>query len=354
MRDRRERVHGPYKRGNKWRVITVGAGGESDRCTESFETEAEAREYIAITERRIAAAAVEVRTMTAAVDAFIGAQTARIAEGEVGAPAVERYEYHLRKTLKLATEGHLDLRRLTPAYAKRLYDARTGAVDTHRNGLAVAKMFGNWCVSKGWLKVNPFAGIKGRGRRRFGKPQLRVDESRTFLLKCLELAPHDEGAVIAIGYLLLGTRAAELLDRQVRDVDDGGRLLWIPKAKSEAGKRQLEIPDVLAAHLLRLATGRPALAPLFQACAHRARRQDWAREQLTRLCKLAGVPRVTPHGLRGTQGTLAKEAGATSQLVAVALGHASPAITERAYLDKQRSEAADRRAALRVLAGGRS
>src|SRR5690348_16626058 len=136
MRERRERVHGPYRRTNKWRVIIVGTGSEGDRGTHSFETESEAHEFIAITQRRIDAAAAEVRTMTAAVDAFIAEQDRRIGEGEIGAPAVERYEYHLRKTLKLATEGHLDLRRLTPAYGKRLYDQRTGAVDTHRNGLA--------------------------------------------------------------------------------------------------------------------------------------------------------------------------------------------------------------------------
>jgi integrase len=50
---------------------------------------------------------------------------------------------------------------------------------------------------------------------------------------------------------------------------------------------------------------------------------------------------------------MGRELGNTSQQVADLLGHASPAITDRAYIDGQRAAAADRRAALLVLDGGR-
>jgi len=159
--------------------------------------------------------------------------------------------------------------------------------------------------------------------------------------------------VLALAYLLLGARAGEVVLRQVRDLDDGGRLLWIPDSKTEAGRRQLEVPDVLVPHLVQLTGRRLPAAPLFAHAATRKRAQDWAREQVTRICKLAGVPRVTPHGLRGTAATIAREAGATSQLVAATLGHASPAITEVVYNDSGRAQAALRRTALRVLEGGR-
>jgi hypothetical protein len=79
--------------------------------------------------------------------------------------------------------------------------------------------------------------------------------------------------------------------------------------------------------------GRSPQASLFAHAARRARAQDWAREQVTRICKLAGVPRVTPQGLRGTLATMGREVGNTSQQVADMLGHASPAITERSYID---------------------
>jgi hypothetical protein len=119
---------------------------------------------------------------------------------------------------------------------------------------------------------------------------------------------------------------------------------------SSSSELEARTSDVLAPHLIRLASGRPARAPLFARAAKRERATDWAREQVWRLCKLAGIPRVTPQGLRGTHSTLATEAGATSHLVAAQLGHAS---TEGgAYIDTQRAGAAKRRTALRVLAGG--
>jgi len=128
--------------------------------------------------------------------------------------------------------------------AARLYNECFGAVDTHRNGLSVAKAFDAWCVAQGWLQANPFAAIKGRGRRKRGKPQLRIEEARIFMTCCPELAPRDDGTILALAYLLLGARAGEVVLRQVRDVDDGDRLLWIPDSKTEAGRRQLEVPNV--------------------------------------------------------------------------------------------------------------
>lgn len=57
-----------------------------------------------------------------------------------------------------------------------------------------------------------------------------------------------------------------------------------------------------------------------------------------RLCRLAGVPVVSAHGLRGTHATLATSAGATSHVVAAALGHTSPSITQRAYIEAGATE----------------
>jgi hypothetical protein len=51
---------------------------------------------------------------------------------------------------------------------------------------------------------------------------------------------------------------------------------------------------------------------------------------------------------------MGREVGNTSQQVADLLGHASPTITDRSYIDGQRAAAAERRTALRVLAGGQA
>ena len=173
MRDFKERVHGPYRRGNKWRIIVVTS--PDDRCVESFESESEATARISSFERDIA-----TRTIGASVEAYLAAQERRVTEGEIRPSTIERDRYHLRSMLKLSENSGLELRRLTPAFGERLYEARTGAVDTHRNGLNVVRAFGAWCVKQGWLRANPFESVKGRGRRKRGKPQLRIEEARVF------------------------------------------------------------------------------------------------------------------------------------------------------------------------------
>lgn len=347
MRERHERCHGPYgPYGHQWKVVFVGADGA--RLSRYFESERAANDAIAIFRKN-----AETRTLQVAVDAYIAGQKKRVTEGELRVSTVEREAFHLRKMLKLDDEnGHLDLKRLTPKLAARLYDERVGAVDTHRNGLAVCKAFGRWCAERGWLPVDPFARIKGRGRRKKGKPQLRFDEARTFERVALDLAANDAGAVAALCYLLLGPRSGEVLSRQVRDVDDSGQVLWIPDSKTAAGKRQIRIPRQLAPYVLHLAAGRPGEAPLFAHAAKRARPQDWAREQVWRICKLAGVPEVTPHGLRGTLATMGKELNELTQRVADVLGHEGPAITERSYIDRERAEAAAVERGWQVLEGG--
>ena len=49
--------------------------------------------------------------------------------------------------------------------------------------------------------------------------------------------------------LLMGMRASEMVSRVVRDLDDEGRLLWIPDSKTEAGRRKLQVPELLQPYL---------------------------------------------------------------------------------------------------------
>ena len=46
-----------------------------------------------------------------------------------------------------------------------------------------------------------------------------------------------------LGTYVLGTRASELMGRQVRDLDAGGSKLIIKRAKTEAGNRTTYVPD---------------------------------------------------------------------------------------------------------------
>lgn len=178
--------------------------------------------------------------------------------------------------------------------------------------------------------------------------QLRIDEARKWTATAIELADDgDIGAVVALVALLLGMRASEIISRVVRDVDDDGRLLWIPDSKTETGKRTLRIPDVLRPYLERLTSNRLPDAPIFGS-----RDRDWPRACVQRICKLARVPVVGAHSMRGLHATLAMDAGITGTVVAASLGHEHVSTTTRSYAKGESVAGATQRRALTVLAGG--
>ncbi|HZL19610.1 MAG TPA: tyrosine-type recombinase/integrase [Polyangia bacterium] len=156
-----------------------------------------------------------------------------------------------------------------------------------------------------------------------------------------------EGAVAALVTLVMGLRAGEVVSRVVRDLDDEGRLLWIPDSKTEAGKRTLQVPDLLRDYLLELAEGKKSDDLLFD---HHDR--NWPRKWVAKICKAAGVPRVTAHGMRGLHGTLAVETGISAHAVAAALGHESVTTTLQSYAKAGAGTGARQNKVLRVLSGG--
>ncbi len=342
------RIQGPYQHGDRWRIYVVDLGG--NKTVESYETEEKARQVIRSFRRQIR----EQGTPTIEDALTMYAAFMKDDKGNRSTSIATTISC-LRVFFadKAAFVGELD-----PATCARLYEVfRTRktkrgtptAVDTHRNTLAQAKTFLKWCVKKGWLSKNPMAAVEGTGARKHGKEQLRVDESRAWLNKATELAhAGDAGAVAAMLSLLMGMRASEIVERTVRDLDDEGRLLWIPKAKTRHGVRKLAVPELVRPFLLALADGKQGDERLFGA-----HWRDWPRSNVQRICKLAGVAEITAHGMRGTHSTLAIAAGATGDLVAGALGHGSQAVTFGSYVADGTRQAADARVVLTVIQGGR-
>lgn len=338
------RVWGPYRDGARgWRVVTAEPGRAGRRSVETFADEAEARDYAARARR---AAPNEVMMET----------------------ALDAYEKHLagkgNRAGSIATtmtrvrtwcQGVDLVRQLTPRRLGATYEARAQKIstDTHRNELAEVKTFCRWVVAQGWLRASPSEAIQPTGRRRRGKPQLRAGEAQRLSRLALELAQTgDEGALAVLAFLWLGCRAGELLERRCRDVD--GSLLWIEDAKTDAGERRLELPAELAELLAAQVAGRPGEAWLWPSSragtGHRER--TWARRQARRVARLAGVPYVPPHGLRGTNSTLAEEAGTAPLVVARSLGHASTDVTAAHYTAPGVREQQSRRRAMKVIQGG--
>lgn len=283
--------------------------------------------------------------MSKAVQAFLAKARLR----ELRPASIESLEDRLELLLRVSVNGARSIRWLRGRGDELYNKAQEGrAPDTHRNALAIGRAFGAFCVKQRWLRANPFEGVESVGRRRRGKPQLGVDEARKLTAACLAAGVHPE-PVAVIATLLLGPRASEVIERDVRDLDDDGRLLWIRDSKTEAGKRALEIPELLRPLLLHLASDRIAAAPLFWNASGSRPTRHWVRDQCQRFCRLAGVPEITAHGLRGTHGSIARRGGATAELVAAQLGHASVGVTNAAYITRRAASAADSGAVVAAL-----
>jgi integrase len=209
--------------------------------------------------------------------------------------------------------------------------------------------------SRRWIKANPLAEVKGQGKRRHGKPQLRPDEGLAWRDAALKLAEDgDAGALAALLLLDGGMRSGEVVTRRVRDlvqgalwvvVDDDdlptegqGREAWTPK--TERSRRPVgPLPEDLRVLLMAQAEGKPSTAYLFPGT--RRRRKDgtkggphdtgWLDDQVKRVCRAAGVPERCAHSMRGLRTTLDLLAGRLLADVAADRGHEDERTTLTSY-----------------------
>jgi integrase len=336
-----QRLYGPYFKRGRFHVHEHHLDGTKKYRT--FNTEAEALEFVRANQPRVAGNTV---TMKEAVKAYTDERKDLRASS--------------RATLKFRLEALIRGHEGTPVNAFPAVTAwqklaKDNAVDTLHGIRSAAGGFFRWCITKAFVKKNPLEAAEIVGQKNRGKEQLRMDEARSFLERALAVAagqtlPGRTGSqqrVAVLGAataLLLGVRNGEVVARVVRDLDDGGKVLWIPTAKTRAGIRRVEVPPVLAAELLKLAEGRSPTDRLFDGAT-----PDGLRYWTARLCTTLGVPRVTVHGLRGTHATASMQPHANPHAVAAALGHTSFAVTERHYADPQAVATARHQAALDTL-----
>lgn len=102
-------------------------------------------------------------------------------------------------------------------------------------------------------------------------------------------------------------------------------------AARDAGKRTVKIPVNLQPHLQSLARNKLPTAYLFPGKLGSEPDRAWPRKWVKRICKLAKVPVVCAHGMRGLHATLAIEAGTSPDVVARSLSHESASMTLSAY-----------------------
>ena len=298
-----------------------------------------------------AATEAEARDLAEAYAQGIAARQALTVAG-----LIERYLDHLRaagcKPLsvrcaahqlnRLAVLAHLQAASITPQRAKAHHHelARSFAAATQHATLRRIKALWTWAADEGLAKSNPWQALRPLGRALRGKPQLTLDEARK-LSRCA-LRQADDGAIGVLLALHLGLRNGEICALCVRDVDLSGALLRVQDAKTQAGRRALDVPDFLRP-ALRSRCRRSGDAPLLLNAWGQRPTKNWLTHTLTDLCAAAGVPRVVPHSLRGLYASLHYADGVDPNLTARKLGHRSPKVTQAHYATPEARHAGEQR-----------
>lgn len=149
--------------------------------------------------------------------------------------------------------------------------------------------------------------------QRHGQPEPAGARRFTTATKASRALAAQEGHTLGVG----GT---------IRDAE--GTVLasqWTRYARAAAARGDLvEEPDGW-----RVAKAPPAVAPPHRCTPHSA---NWVRNNVARICRLAGVKRVCAHAMRGLHTTLAVRQGVTPHVVADAVGHTSYGMTARHYV----------------------
>jgi len=319
------RVLGPYRNGQKWRLIVREGKGRKSLVFDTREQAESVRgNLLAALDNRAS------RTIGETVEEYLTYKAKRFG---VTARTITLTRHQLSRFL--CTEDTLGS--ITPKKAEELYEAATEkyAAATHHLALRQAKAFFGFCVKQKYITVNPFADVQSIGKAKAGKPQLRTDEARKLGDVLLERAQRgDTRALGLMVQVLLGLRSGEVLNLRKRDIDCGGKILVIEGTKTKNAKRTLELDaPIVRDLLLHRCEGLQPNGLLFApdgATSPLSTTSLWKGLRL--YCREAGVPHVCPHSLRGLHSTLAVKAGATSTYVAQALGHGSDSVTRRHYI----------------------
>jgi len=200
-------------------------------------------------------------------------------------------------------------------------------------------------VTAGLIAAHPMAGlpkITWEPGTTKGYQRWTPEDALSFLAECRrgrsQLAP------LMAFLLTTGLRFGEAIGLYWEDVDLPGRRIWVvrnrvwirynvaldERPKTGAGLREVSLPAQALEALARVPQA--AVGPVFLTPKGLTPSREYSARLLDGLCRRAGVPRVTPHGLRHLHAWLTLKAGGDAHAVQRRLGHADVGITMRVYL----------------------
>ena len=196
-----------------------------------------------------------------------------------------------------------------------------------------------FAYDSGYIPVNPAVNIRRPKRDRASRGTWLTRDEASRLMDHCETLPDPRIAALVESYLLLGVRSSEPLNADVCDLKPfNGRRTLTVRRKAHNGsaliQRLMLAPRLDEAYARML--GRRTEGPLF------VRFEDGSRltggvacRMVQRVCHEVGIDRIiTPHSLRRTFVTLARDAGIPDRDIMASGGWTNPSMLD--YYDRER------------------
>jgi hypothetical protein len=315
-------IYGPYFKHVHHHIHLHFLDGSKKYKT--FATEEEAWSFIRRNQKRVVAKPISVQN---AIGAYVDSRT----------DVRETTRTTIRFRLEAFASGFEEIL-LQSFPAMTAWDsvlAKKNAVDTLHGIRSVANGFFRWSIREGYLNKNPLEGIKIKGKKKRGKPQLRLDEARMFLE---ELSPYSTST---------GSPSETAVSRKSAP--------WVPLPRCCSGSETARSRAARFATSMTAGTcsGSPRARPRLAS-------SGWKSPTFSaRTCSSSPATALAPSSSSsgspgrgcstGRRSSARKRPHANPHEVAAALGHTSFRVTERHYAQPAAIASARQQAAAETL-----
>jgi integrase len=219
---------------------------------------------------------------------------------------------------------------------------------TIRGTLTPLGRFLDWAADQGFCSGNPVHELRRRERPKVARKEHRLLTADDLWALVNAAAPERKAFVALLAFA--GLRLSECLGLTWQDVDLHERVLHVrfqleretlerTRPKTEQGRRTIEMTDELVSILRTWKAASPFSQDQHFVVTTKTGKpleHHQAGRRLQTIVRAAGLdveglPKITPHQLRSSFGSLLIDAGEATSRVSRLLGHADEAITGRIY-----------------------
>lgn len=206
----------------------------------------------------------------------------------------------------------------------------TWGANTRSMATTIVKLWSRWCRRQGYLTADPLQDLRNTSITRRSRPEPGAIEA---VISTVSTQLRDF-LVIA---LATGCRPGELRMLEASQIDFKTR---VAKVIGKTGKRDVALPSAILPLLRQLCERWPD-GPILRNTLGKPWTRGAIVQAMVRARQRTGAKHVVAYSTRGEFGTEALRCGVDLLLVSKLLGHSTPAITAKHYLEPDQQMLAD-------------